>query len=158
MTSRPPAEDGPARGSSSPDLASVPSGPRAHAASPDPHPVGTRLLLVEDDSLLRAVTVCSLEELGIDAIGVSNAGEALEVLTDDRSVRVLMTDIRLPGMNGRALAAEVLRRWPDIQILFATGDEAAAADIGPPHLTKPYSVDQLAAALERVGFRCVIAD
>lgn len=106
--------------------------------------------------MLRAVTVCSLEELGVPAVGAATASEALALIADIGTIEVLMTDIRLPGMSGRTLAAEVVRRWPAMRIMFATGEEdiEAAAASNTPHLHKPYSVDELAQALERVGVKC----
>jgi DNA-binding NtrC family response regulator len=137
-------------------LASARRGLEGFGAPREPHPAGTKVLVVEDDSLLRAVTVCSLEELGVAAMGAATASEALAVLADNTSIEVLMTDVRLPGMSGRALAAEVGRRWPGVRVLFATGEEEAetAAPSSMPHLHKPYSVEQLADALERVGVKC----
>lgn len=156
MTSKPPRPPGPAAASTSRDWVSVPRGLEGIGARGEARPVGTRVLVVEDDSLLRAVTVCSLEELGVAAVGAATASEALALLADIDSIEVLMTDIRLPGMGGRALAAEVVRRWPAIRVMFATGEEdgRAAATSGTPHLQKPYSVDELAQALERVGVKC----
>lgn len=117
------------------------------------------VLLVEDDQVLRTVSADTLNDLGYRAIRASNAIQALAALEGNPDVRVLMTDIGLPGMDGHQLAVEARRRRPGLRILFVTGyddlikkGQALPAE-GLEYLAKPYGFEDLANALNRlVGF------
>jgi PAS domain S-box-containing protein len=114
---------------------------------------GLRVLLVEDDALIRLATADMLAALGHAVFEAANAAEAARVLDAER-VDVLLTDISLPGVSGRDLAAEAARRYPGLRIVFATGhdlvtgtaDQALLA--GAVHLRKPFDETGLAEALE----------
>jgi signal transduction histidine kinase/DNA-binding response OmpR family regulator len=111
-----------------------------------------RILVVEDEPLIRMATVEMLEELGHNVSEASTAEEALEVLAQ-RSVDVLLTDVGLPGMSGIDLARQVRERWPTVGIVFASGEDTARAQSGisdAAHLLKPYNVTSLAVAVTRV--------
>ncbi|MGE5146221.1 MAG: CHASE3 domain-containing protein [Candidatus Eiseniibacteriota bacterium] len=110
------------------------------------------VLLVEDEPLIRLATVDQLEELGHRVIDTGTAQEALRVIDGRDDLDVLLTDVGLPGMNGRELALEARRRLPALRIVIATGRSspahgglAAIADAA--HLNKPYHVEQLRRAL-----------
>jgi CheY-like chemotaxis protein len=86
----------------------------------DPRPV---VLLVEDDPLLRFFASDALEEEGFEVIETGTADEALTSLDMRNDVRVLVTDIQMPGrMNGLDLATFVHHRWPEILILIVSGE------------------------------------
>jgi PAS domain S-box-containing protein len=110
-----------------------------------------RVLVVEDDVFVRLSAVTLLSECGFDVVGDAANSEAalarLAELQADAGVDVLFTDIGLPGMDGRALAAEARRRHPNLQIVLATG-YAREADGGDDrdiiHLGKPYHRAELA--------------
>jgi CheY-like chemotaxis protein len=104
-----------------------------------------RVLVVEDDVFVRLAAVTLLGECGFDVVGDAANSEAalarLAELQATASVDVLFTDVGLPGMDGRALAAEARRRHPNLQIVLATGygREAEREDDGDViHLGKPY--------------------
>ena len=115
-----------------------------------------RVLLVEDDALIRLATADMLESLGYSVIDVGTALEAMAVL-EDQSVDVLLTDIGLPGMSGSQLAEEACRKIPDLQVVFASGqdhiperlDEAAITRV--VQLRKPYDEAALANALRKAA-------
>jgi DNA-binding NtrC family response regulator len=114
------------------------------------------ILLVEDDQVLCTVSADTLNDLGYRAIRASNGTQALAALERNRDVRVLMTDIGLPGMDGQQLAVEARRRRPGLGILFVTGYDdlikkgRALHTEGFEYLAKPYGFDDLANALKRL--------
>ena len=124
--------------------------PQAAAASP------VCILLVEDDQVLRTVSADTLSDLGYRSIRAADATQALAALERERDVTVLMTDIGLPGMDGRQLALEARRRRPGLGILFVTGYDdlirkgQALRQDGLEYLAKPYGFDDLASALKRL--------
>ncbi|CAO3457433.1 FOG: PAS/PAC domain [Azospirillum argentinense] len=128
------------------------------AAAPKPHadPVpagsrqGLRVLLVEDDALIRLVTVEMLTGLGHTVFEAGNAEEAMAIAGTE-AVDLLLTDISLPGMSGERLAAALRERHPVLPVVFASG--ADRAPNGGVHLPKPYDDAALAAALERAVSR-----
>ena len=110
------------------------------------------ILLVEDDADVRAYIAETLRELGYSIISAPNAQTALTVLSqDNRNVDMLLTDVVMPGMNGRELGrkAEALR--PGLAVLYMTGYSRNAVihqgrlEEGVELLQKPISQSQLAA-------------
>lgn len=114
------------------------------------------VLLVEDDQVLRAVSADTLTDLGYRSVRAADAPQALAALERERDVKVLMTDIGLPGMDGRQLAIEARRRRPGLGILFVTGYDdliekgQALRQDGLEYLAKPYGFEDLARVLKRL--------
>jgi len=114
------------------------------------------ILLVEDDHVLRTVSADTLSDLGYRAIRAADGAQALAALERERDIKVLMTDIGLPGMDGQQLAAEARRRRPGLGILFVTGyddvirEGRSVREKGCEYLAKPYGCDDLALALKRL--------
>jgi DNA-binding NtrC family response regulator len=121
-----------------------------------PAPNSICVLLVEDDHVLRAVSADTLNDLGYRTIRTSDGMQALTALESDRDIRILMTDIGLPGMDGQQLAAEARRRRPGLGVLFVTGYDDLIGegrlhrDEGIEYLAKPYGCDDLARVLRRL--------
>jgi len=113
---------------------------------------GERVLLVEDTVPLRMMTEEILTRAGYVCVPTEDTGEALRFLRGDDSFDLLLTDIGMPGMDGRELA-EVARAWrPKLPILFMTGYAENAhrtgfVGAGMDMITKPFDVDGL---LDRV--------
>jgi signal transduction histidine kinase/CheY-like chemotaxis protein len=132
---------------------------RGPIASPKGAPVASasersgKVLVVEDVALIRMTTVDMVEQLGFVATEAADAAEALAILQKDGEIEILLTDLGLPGMNGRQLVEETLRLKPDMKIIIASGystSEAEGADIkgNVSYLTKPFDMQQLRRALE----------
>ncbi|HEY8232756.1 MAG TPA: ATP-binding protein, partial [Vicinamibacteria bacterium] len=109
------------------------------------------VLLVEDEAAVRDVTRAQLESLGYRVHACANAAEALAVADAEREpVDLLLTDVVMPGMNGRELAERLLGRRPDLRVLFTSGygeDVIARHGVLEPGvllLQKPYGLSRLA--------------
>jgi two-component system, response regulator PdtaR len=109
------------------------------------------VLIVEDEFLVRLAAAAIIEDAGFEAIEVANADEAVALLESRDDIRVVFTDITLPGsMDGLKLAAAVRDRWPSIEFILTSGQHSIAADAMPERarcLMKPYSSFQLTQAL-----------
>jgi CheY-like chemotaxis protein len=111
------------------------------------------VLVVDDDEWIRTVTCRSLRRAGYGVLEASHAEEALELLRDvaGECVRVVVTDIQMPGISGIEFARLVSRQHPNLRMVLMTGHgpemvRAAAAGVGPV-LRKPFSRAQLLAAV-----------
>jgi CheY-like chemotaxis protein len=109
------------------------------------------ILVTEDDEDVSRFTVHVLEELGYRVFTARDAASALRVLEAQPGVDLLFTDIGLPGgINGRQLADEAVRRFPQIKVLFTTGYTVNAVihqgrlDPGVELLIKPFTQNALA--------------
>jgi CheY-like chemotaxis protein len=118
---------------------------------------GECVLLVEDDEDVRIYLTDALRELGFTVTSASNAKDALRVLQNDgEKVDLLLTDVVMPGMNGRELAeaAQLLR--PNIKVLYMTGYSRNAIfhhgrlDAGVDLIQKPVTGELLAAKVRAV--------
>jgi DNA-binding NtrC family response regulator len=113
-----------------------------------PRPV---VLIVEDEPLLRFNAIDIVEQAGFEAVEAGDADEARRILEQRTDIRIVFTDINLPGsMNGLKLAATVRHRWPPIELIITSGMRRPdAADIPERGLffAKPYSAGKIAAAL-----------
>ncbi|MBP2291897.1 response regulator [Azospirillum rugosum] len=124
----------------------------ALAPAPAAGRTALRVLVVEDDLLVRMSTVQMLDEIGAEVVGeAGSAEEALTMLDRLDAVDVLLTDLRLPGRDGLSLAQEARRRT-GLLVVLATGCEDEALrmdDVGVVLLPKPYGPLELSDALER---------
>ncbi|HEX3753676.1 MAG TPA: response regulator [Rhizomicrobium sp.] len=86
------------------------------------------VLIVEDELLLRMNAVQIIEEAGLEVVEASNAHDAISILETRDDIRVVFTDIQMPGsMDGLALAWAVRNRWPPIAIIITSGKVRPAA-------------------------------
>jgi CheY-like chemotaxis protein len=82
----------------------------------------SRILLAEDEEALRAFVARALAQDGHEVVATADGGEALDVLTREQGrFDLLLTDIRMPVMDGIALALAAARDYPDLTILLMTG-------------------------------------
>ncbi len=114
------------------------------------------ILLVEDDPLMRRLTSEALHELGYTVYDSEKACDALVILAHTPDVKMLLTDVVMPEINGKKLADEATRQRPDLKVLFTTGYTPNAAvhggvlDSGVQFLAKPFTLEQLAAKVRSV--------
>jgi CheY-like chemotaxis protein len=106
-----------------------------------------KVLVVEDEPIIRLGMVSSIEDAGYDVIEASNADEAIARLAQDDEVGVVVTDVDMPGsMDGIRLAHYVRRRWPPIQLLVISGKigvKTGELPAGARFMSKPYQEPQL---------------
>jgi two-component system, response regulator PdtaR len=102
---------------------------------------------VEDEELLRLHAADLLEEHGFRVIEARNAAAALKVLETRDDVRLLFTDIQMPGtLDGMDLARQVHQRWPQVLLVITSGQKKAAEAEIPDHgrfVAKPYRAAEL---------------
>lgn len=101
------------------------------------------VLVVEDEPMIRMNGVDLLEDQGYRVLEAASADEAIALLEQAPDVRLLFSDIDMPGsMNGVELAELVHRRWPGIRLLLTSGQQKVSGDDMPQDgrfLAKPYS-------------------
>jgi CheY-like chemotaxis protein len=105
------------------------------------------ILVVEDETLIRLWAADLLEENGFSVLEAENAEAALKVLESRSDVKLLFTDVQMPGsINGMELAREVHARWPHVLLVITSGRErpkrAEIPDDGR-FVAKPYSGEEL---------------
>lgn len=112
------------------------------------------VLVVEDEVLIRMNTVEIIEDAGFDVLEAANADEAIALLEARLDIKVVFTDIDMPGsMNGIKLAQAVRGRWPPIKIIATSGHFKLKAGDLPDDgrfLPKPYNSKQVADILRDV--------
>ena len=113
------------------------------------------ILTVEDEVLISEYLNKVLGDSGYEVITAGNADEAIAILEARNDIRIMITDIDMPGsMDGLRLAAAVRRKWPSIKIIIATGKGRPRDDQMPEHskfLAKPYSSARVLAAVRHFG-------
>ena len=109
-----------------------------------PRPVA---LVVDDEPLLTIVAMNIADDLGFSAISASNADEALSILEKRDDIRLVLTDVNMPGsLDGIALARTVRNRWPPIKLLVVSGrplPDPASLPAGAMFLAKPFGVSDI---------------
>ncbi len=119
---------------------------------------GARILLVEDDDLIRVTTAELLREIGYIVLDVGDGEEACRLLEHER-IDVLLTDLGLPGMSGEALVHHATSTQPQLSIIIATGNaDGGTFPPGVAVLRKPYDSGSLSAALQQLPAREPSAD
>jgi PAS domain S-box-containing protein len=124
---------------------------RIASAAADKHmATGETVLVVEDEPVVRGVIVEMLQDQGYRTLQAVDGPSGLRILRLDKRIDLLVTDVGLPGMNGRQLADQARETRPGLKILFITGyaENAAIAkgflQPGMEMITKPFDLDNLA--------------
>jgi CheY-like chemotaxis protein len=117
---------------------------------------GEVVLVVEDDALVRTLVRDVLEDLGYEPLLAADAKMALPLLESKQRIDLLISDVGLPGLNGRQLAEMARQFRPELKVLFLTG-YAEHASVRSTFLgrdmelmTKPFAVDELAAKIKEM--------
>ena len=110
-----------------------------------------KVLVVDDEALIRMATMQIVEDIGYRAVEAANADEAMETLKRRSDIAAVMTDINMPGsMDGLALSRTVRDRWPMIGLIITSGRFIAKAvqmPDGVQFIAKPYTPGEITAAL-----------
>jgi CheY-like chemotaxis protein len=115
------------------------------------------VLVVEDEEGVRRLTAETLKSYGYHVLEAADPAEALGMAEQHSDeIQLLVTDVVLPGMNGKTLAERVEERIPDINVIFMSGYPADVIskrgimerDVG--YLSKPFSPESLAAKVREV--------
>ena len=114
-----------------------------------------RVLVVDDEDVLRENLVRFLVRGGHDAEGVASAEEALEVLSS-ADIAVVITDLKMPGMGGEALLERTVAEYPDVLVIVITAYGSLESAVGAlrkgaqDYLIKPLMLDEVRAKVERL--------
>jgi CheY-like chemotaxis protein len=114
-----------------------------------------RVLVVEDEPLLLMMAAEVVEDAGFEALEAGNADEALSLLETVEDIRILLTDIDMPGsMDGLTLASTVRDRWPPIEIVVVSGKQRPRKAELPERsvfFPKPYDIHKLSSILGKMA-------
>ena len=112
------------------------------------------VLIVEDEFLVRMGTRAAVETAGFDVLEAGDADEAIAILSARDDIRLIFTDVHMPGsMDGLKLAHFVRDRWPPVKIIATSGRvRIAESDLpeGGRFLPKPYSAGEITATLREL--------
>jgi PAS domain S-box-containing protein len=113
------------------------------------------VLIVEDEALLRLLIVETLNDLGYQVLETADSAAALRILQSSQRVDLLVSDIGLPGLNGRQLADAARLQRPGLKVVFVTGyaDDAAGSSFLEPGMkivTKPFTMEVLASKIREM--------
>ena len=106
---------------------------------------GGRVLLVEDEDMVRAVAERALSRAGYDVTACANGEEGLTAITEGGAFDIVVSDVVMPGMDGPAMVRAIRARHPRLPVLFMSGyaEEQLRRDIDIPDMhfiAKPFSV------------------
>ena len=125
--------------------------PETTPSPPTPAHGSETLLVVEDQEEVRNLTQRVLEARGYTVLAAGDGAEALEILAQHpNQIHLMITDVVMPGMNGRELAQHACARWGDLKVLYVSGYTGEAVlqhrllEPGVAFLQKPFTPDVLA--------------
>ncbi|MFC6478989.1 response regulator [Pseudomonas asuensis] len=136
-----------------------------HKGAIDEAPIGTdtaislgsgeTVLVVEDEAVVRGLVIEVLKELGYEVLEAADSKSAIPILESHQRIDLMISDVGLPGLNGRQLA-EIARQFrPELKVLFATGYAEGSyvkgyLGRGMALITKPFAIDTLAARIKEM--------
>lgn len=113
------------------------------------------VLIVEDELFIRMQAASMFEDAGFDTIEASNADDAIAILEGSKDIRIVFTDVEMPGsMDGLKLARAIRNRWPPIELILTSGRRHIDAGDLPARgqfVPKPYDFDRLVAVARYFG-------
>jgi CheY-like chemotaxis protein len=114
--------------------------------------VGLVILVVEDEVLLRLNAISLLEDAGYVVVEAANADEAILILEARADIRIVFTDINMPGsMDGLKLVEAIRHRWPPVLLIVISGKNAprdSDLPVGGRFVPKPYTSEQVLSVIE----------
>ena len=120
------------------------------APRPERPPGGYTILVVDDEEAVRRLASRMITWMGNQALEARHAREALAAIEEHNGpIHLVLTDIKMPGMNGRELGRIIEERWPGKPILYMSGFASEVfrdglLEPGAPFLAKPFTQDDLA--------------
>lgn len=128
----------------------------ARDAAPLAAPRHAKVLLVDDEELVRSATADMLRDLGYDVVEMPSASQAIGAVRAGLDIDVLVTDYLMPGMTGAALIQELRGVGLGLPTLLVTGYAATGADVPSdvPRLAKPFRQADLAGEIHALLTRC----
>jgi two-component system cell cycle sensor histidine kinase/response regulator CckA len=129
---------------------SDPQTPSPARQRPERPPGGFTVLVVDDEEAVRRLACRMLTWTGYLALEARHGREALATIEEHPGpIHLVLTDIKMPGMNGRELGRQVEQRWPGKPILYLSGFASEVfrgglLEPGAPFLAKPFTQDDLA--------------
>ena len=111
------------------------------------HEAAEIVLVAEDETLVRMLANDILADAGYRVLEARDGQEAITVLEVHKNIRVLFTDVRMPNIDGLALAKLVAERWPEIGIVITSGDSRPHE--GAIFVAKPYSSATVLSAIKK---------
>jgi len=116
---------------------------------------GIAVLIVEDEALIRMDMAALLDDEGFVVYEAANADEAIAILHLHSDIRVMFTDIDMPGsMDGLRLAAAVRDRWPPVQTIVTSGQQQLRDEELPVQgrfFSKPYNQSHVIGAIREMA-------
>ena len=113
-----------------------------------------RILVVDDNLDLADTLAMQLEHLGHPALARGSVRDALDALDDDPSIRLVITDIRMPDVDGLDFRRVLKHRFPALPVVLMTGLPLSEEDMVPRNvevLQKPFTTDALLRAVTKAG-------
>lgn len=114
----------------------------------------TTVLVVEDEGLLLFSVAEELRDAGFRVLEATNAREAIALLETHPEIRLVFTDVHMPGsMDGLALCAAVRNRWPPIKIIVTSGHRVLSSGELPDgglFMPKPYSTERVISSMREM--------
>ena len=111
------------------------------------------VLVVEDEGLMRLHAMRLVEEAGYEPVEARNADEAITILEARKDIRIVFTDIDMPGsMDGLKLARAIRRRWPPIELILTSGHFDVKDKDLPERgrfFAKPYNDNDVISAMQK---------
>ncbi|HEV8540143.1 MAG TPA: PAS domain S-box protein [Nitrospiraceae bacterium] len=140
-----------------PRVEAASAAPRQEVAAPRQRTGSETILLVEDESLVRELVRCMLEGRGYTVLEAGHGEEAVRICeTHGGSIDLLLSDVVMPGMNGRELARRAAAMRPELRVLLMSGytDEVIGQrevlEAGMAFVRKPFAPDDLARKIREV--------
>jgi DNA-binding NtrC family response regulator len=114
----------------------------------------TKVLVVDDEPAIRHLVGSILQSNGYNVLDADSASSAMSIMSGDKSVELLITDVVMPNLTGNELVERVSRDLPDLRVLFMSGYGVPNVDLGAGNrsgfIRKPFSISDLLAEVERV--------
>jgi CheY-like chemotaxis protein len=120
------------------------------AVVPERPPGGYTVLVVDDEEAVRRLACRMLTWTGYQALEATHGREAIATIEQHAGgIHLVLTDIKMPGMNGRELGRQVEQRWPGKPVLYMSGFasevfQGGLLEPGAPFLAKPFTQEDLA--------------